>query len=1118
MRYIILCVILFYSVSCGSVNVSAPPDVGVSHDTADTQDIGADLSQDKGGDKVEDVLKTCKDDTECPVPDSSCMKAVCDTKEHKCIEVAKPAGAECKVDEYSAGPCIVGKCDGKGQCVASFAPEGSSCIPEDIIGRSKCDKFACKSGECKALGSWCDDGNACTIDTCDEESGQCKHEIITPEKCDDKNPCTDDICDPQKGCISIPNEKGCDDGDACTVNDHCVGGKCVPGDPLLCGTSGSNPCAVSKCDKAKGCVEESAPDGALCDDGDACTVGDKCDKGKCVGNIVVCDDKNPCTNDFCDPKVGCVFVNNNDLCDDGNACTMGDSCVNGVCVGGQPTTCSDGNPCTEDLCDPTSGCKNVPIDGVPCSDLDACTSEDICKGGICVGVPINCDDKNPCTDDKCDQLKGCIYEIVPDGKACDDGNGCTFNDKCQQGFCIGEGKVCEDNNPCTDNKCENDICFFPPNENPCDDGDPCTVGDKCVDKECKGLEKLICDDKNPCTDDVCEKGVGCVFIPNSAPCDDGNACTGKDQCKEGQCVGGAFILCDDGNPCTTDTCDPIKGCVYTPNNLPCDDGNACTTSDLCQEGKCVGGPAPNCDDGNICTTDTCDPKEGCKHSFNTEKCDDGNACTDGDMCKDGKCVGGKAVVCDDQNVCTTDTCDAKLGCIFANNNLPCDDKDACTVGDYCKEGKCVPGSAKVCNDNNPCTKDGCDPSTGCVFKPVTDGTLCDDGNGCTKNDQCIGGKCIGEGQQCDDGNPCTDNKCDEKQGCYYPPNDANPCDDGNMCTVGDYCSKGQCLYKEKLVCNDNNVCTDDSCDPKKGCVFTNNTAPCDDGNKCTSGDKCSNGKCVSGAQIICDDNNICTTDTCDPKVGCVYTNNTLSCDDGDKCTEKDQCSGGKCVGGAKVNCDDNNVCTDDSCDPKLGCTHIYNTLSCNDGQSCTKDDKCTNGQCVGSKYSCSEPNPTCAGDGTCYCGYIKLIPPVKITCDPKTADHCETTVLGASCKCGSNPACSDGKMCCSGQCVDSCSDNNLCTYNDHCEAGKCVGTSYTCKEPNPTCLGDGTCNCGGPIFGVNCGSITADNCWCGFSCDGKICLYICECRCGKNPACSIGYKCSNGTCVKYIPI
>ena len=42
--------------------------------------------------------------------------------------------------------------------------------------------------------------------------------------------------------------------------------------------------------------------------------------------------------------------------------------------------------------------------------------------------------------------------------------------------------------------------------------------------------------------------------------------------------------CDDNDACTTDTCDPVQGCVFTPVN--CDDGSVCTV-DTCSNG---GGP------------------------------------------------------------------------------------------------------------------------------------------------------------------------------------------------------------------------------------------------------------------------------------------------------------------------------------------------------------------------------------------------------------------------------------------------------------------------------------------------------------------------------------------------
>ena len=56
-----------------------------------------------------------------------------------------------------------------------------------------------------------------------------------------------------------------------------------------------------------------------------------------------------------------------------------------------------------------------------------------------------------------------------------------------------------------------------------------------------------------------------------------------------------------------------------------------------------------------------------------------------------------------------------------------------------------------------------------------------------------------------------------------------------------------------------------------------------------------------------------------------YQPNGTACDDGDACTTNDACSGGNCVGGPPLNCDDNNPCTTDTCAPLLGCQHANNT-------------------------------------------------------------------------------------------------------------------------------------------------------------------------------------------------
>jgi hypothetical protein len=53
----------------------------------------------------------------------------------------------------------------------------------------------------------------------------------------------------------------------------------------------------------------------------------------CVHNPIVCNDNNPCTNDSCDPASGCVFTNNTATCNDNNPCTVNDTCGGGTCTG-----------------------------------------------------------------------------------------------------------------------------------------------------------------------------------------------------------------------------------------------------------------------------------------------------------------------------------------------------------------------------------------------------------------------------------------------------------------------------------------------------------------------------------------------------------------------------------------------------------------------------------------------------------------------------------------------------------------------------------------------------------------------------------------------------------------
>lgn len=132
-----------------------------------------------------------------------------------------------------------------------------------------------------------------------------------------------------------------------------------------------------------------------------------------------CDDGDPCTVDSCgDPQAcpthvpipGCCAVDAD--CDDGDLCTGIEMCRDHVCVKGPPPTCEDGNPCTDNRCDPASGCSVV-LNTAPCDDRNACTTADRCQGGTCTGGRLlTCDDRDACTLDGCDPSSGCVHTPV----------------------------------------------------------------------------------------------------------------------------------------------------------------------------------------------------------------------------------------------------------------------------------------------------------------------------------------------------------------------------------------------------------------------------------------------------------------------------------------------------------------------------------------------------------------------------------------------------------------------------------------------------------------------------------------------------------------------------------
>ncbi len=185
--------------------------------------------------------------------------------------------------------------------------------------------------------------------------------------------------------------------------------------------------------------------------------------GPCASKkAAACDDKNVCTNDFCEAASGCIHVAHTGACDDGDKCATLDRCSGGKCAGTVAAKCDDGNDCTDDSCSPKTGCAHKKLQGVPCPDSDVCTTAELCIKGACTTKKKVCNDGDPCTKDSCDAQKGCV--AVKDVSHCDDGNVCTVD-------------ICSPKTGCGANPA--------PKGTICDDGDACTVGDVCNVKTCK---------------------------------------------------------------------------------------------------------------------------------------------------------------------------------------------------------------------------------------------------------------------------------------------------------------------------------------------------------------------------------------------------------------------------------------------------------------------------------------------------------------------------------------------------------------------------------------------------------------------------------------------------------
>ena len=506
------------------------------------------------------VCKAGNSPKDCSAVSDACHAGACDPGTGLCAAMAKGDGTPCDADKSG---CTVADACIAGACVAGKPFDCSA-----VEGGNACDFGLCVSTDgaasCaiqhKVGGTSCSDGLFCTVDDACDGSGTCVGGGA--RSCGElANACNDGACDEvAKACKTAPKaaEIGCDDGQFCTVFDHCDGqGSCVGGGAALCvGTA----CAAGTCDTtSQQCVLTPIGVGSPCNDGNPCTVADSCDaSGACLAGTPVNCPSAACSQGVCDPTTGgCVLepLAVTATCDDGQKCTNGDHCDGfGACAGGawdpacgcnSDAMCDDGNPCTLDQCTLGTGtCSFQVASGLSCDDGDACTTASACNAnGACVATAFqDCSAaSDACHVGQCaadGATAGCKAVALGDGTPCSDGLFCTTGETCTSGLCGGgSAVVCEAAPACWTASCSEATlgCGNSPANSgtACSDNETCTQGD-------------VCDGTG-----VCQAGSA---MANFAACDDADPTTSGDLCLNAKCAG-FRVIADASGPVTRATYD-----------------------------------------------------------------------------------------------------------------------------------------------------------------------------------------------------------------------------------------------------------------------------------------------------------------------------------------------------------------------------------------------------------------------------------------------------------------------------------------------------------------------------------------------------------------------------------
>ena len=916
-------------------------------------------------------LTECSDDAHCD-EGSHCYEVTSQCRLDNPLGAPCGENSDCSSDFCVDGVCCESACDGlcaqcdqpgaQGQCKFRF---NGTDAEDECAGTGLCGGVCDGGGSCK----YTPDTVACAECTRCDGAGFCENHVPVNEDWDDTcSLCT--VCDGSGSCQAValgqdPLSECVDDGAAtCDRDGSCDGnGACHLYDPgTVCVTKS---CTAgyhdpnNTCDGLGTCVNH---DDVFCD-GHVCNGPDCMEQcghdGECITGYYCEDGSNGVANQ-CYPK-----KNNGDQCVVDHECTS-NFCTDGVCCNapckgacrqcdGQPAGAIIGQCFNHPgLTDPEVGCGDYWCSGEG-SCRTTCDPATNKVDGDFVGST-DCKEGFWCSGNQCEPL-GNLGEF------------CTANHQCDSQICNLQDNVC------CDKTCEStcETCKAPGNEGTCQyvaaDSDPdeeCagtgTCGGRCNGSgscayavpttDCGGCKR--CDGQGSCinvtnnTDpdndcglcETCNGNGQCKFVPANADLHDDcpasdvttcgldGQCTGTGQCQyHGEGAQASDPVCTGETLSQANTCDGAGGTIGG-QDIGCAP-YACQGEDVAT--NC---PHPAVEYGGLCWIVT-EPDQGYME-----------ACTEVGLQKTSGWVspptGWNADTLQGVATAMNATSKGKHGCC-ASSAWKIITENALAAHNFDSQFFNWPASSTL-NSGTWRALNTCQLGGGAGAVVIQGGTQCR--TQCTDHNHCAAG------YACDFEDANQNGRTDD---CVAKKNNGSQCSADHEC-ASDYCGNGFC-------CSGG-----DCCATNNSCVHLQEAAVCDysnpggcDGHRVDA--YCDGNKRCQVVEV--DDDTACASNQCQ-SAGCHGAGNLLWTQDL-FCNASGSCN----IGGTTLSCDDGNACTNDSCHVVDGCKHTDNNSfqeSCYEGPSGTAG----KGQCKAGIRTCDSGQlGLCTGQvlpGTEVCG------------------------------------------------------------------------------------------------------------------------------------------------------